>query len=192
MKKKIIIILCIAIIVIGALSLFEFETKDKNSALSKEKFQKINNSSDKEQSFIDIDLYFDGSEKNKESKVVKEERVISKEELYGEAIMRELIKGPSVVSDCKAILPKETKVISFSIKDGIAYINLSGEAQTKMSKEQEKTTLMCIANSLTQLKSVTKIMITIDNKNIDSLGGNYNISKPFTKQDVDKLKMINQ
>jgi len=31
-------------------------------------------------------------------------------------------------------------------------------------------------------------MITVENKNIESLGGNYNISKPFSKQEIDGMR----
>jgi spore germination protein GerM len=47
--------------------------------------------------------------------------------------MQELLKGPSNVSKLKPILPKDARLINFSIKDGIAFINLSSEARVAMS-----------------------------------------------------------
>jgi len=58
-----------------------------------------------------------------------------------------------------------------------------------MSEVQEETILKSISNSLSQLKSVSKIMITVDNQGVESLGGNYNISKPFTKDEIVTLKI---
>lgn len=187
MNKKVLIVALCLILALAALAFRSFESKDRNSILSKEKLQNLKLPSEKGD-YIDIKLYFDGSKDNKDVKIAKEERLVNKEELVGEIIMQELIKGPAVVSESKSILPKETRLLSFSIKEGIAYVNLSSVAEVTMSPEQEKTTLTCIATSLTQLPSIQQIMITVENKNIESLGGNYNISKPFSKQEIDGMR----
>jgi len=58
-----------------------------------------------------------------------------------------------------------------------------------MSADKEKVMLQSIASSIIQLPSIKKIMITVENKNVDTLGGNYNISKPFSKEEIDTLKI---
>lgn len=196
MKKKtfslvLTLVIVVLILIVGGIYLTKTMgiKKDKASILSKEKLENAKGATS-EEGYIDITLYFGGSAEK--SELIKEERLMKSEELIGEMIMQELIKGPSIVSDSsKPVLPKETRVLNFSIKDGIAYINLSNEAMFEMSAVQEETVLKSITNSLGQLKSVSKVMITIDNQGVESLGGNYNISKPFSKDEIATLKMQN-
>lgn len=190
MNKKIIAIVCSLLVIITVGVIFKIvtnEKKDKVSITTKEKLENTKFPSEKD-GFIQIDLYFDEG-KEPESSIVKEERLVNKEELVGEIIIQELIKGPAVVSSSKPVLPKETRLLSFSINEGTAYINLNSNAQFDMTADKERVLLSSISSSLTQLPSVQKIMITVENKNIETLGGNYNISKPFGKEEIDSLKI---
>ncbi|MEG1256272.1 GerMN domain-containing protein [Clostridium sp.] len=193
MKKKTLSLIVIAIVVGIALLvgvIYATKTKiikkDKPSTISKEKLEnsKELTSNDKGTNIV---LYFGGNEDKAD--IVKEERFISNEEFLGEIIMQELIKGPAIVSESKPVLPKETRLLNFSIKDGIGYINLSSEAVFEMTVVQEETLLKSVTNSLTQLESVAKVMITIDNQRVETLGGNYDISKPFSKDEIGNLKI---
>lgn len=161
--------------------------KDDNLAKSNDKIKslKVSNSDD---TYMSLDVFFDGSKDENEVNVVKEERTIEREELLGEIIMQELIKGPSVESKLKPVLHKDTKLISFSIKDGIAYINLSATAKYKMTAAKEEACLKSILLSLTQLSSIDKVKILVENKNVDTLGGNFDISKPFGLNDLESIK----
>lgn len=189
MSKKLVIAVSILLVIITAGIIFKVTDgkKDKVSIATKEKLENSKFPSEKD-GFIQIDLYFNDS-KDENKSLLKEERLLNKEELVGEIIMQQLIKGPAVVSSSKPTLPKETKLLSFSIKEGIAHVNLSNNVELAMTEAQEKTLLSSIASSLTQLPSVEKIMITVENKNIETLGGNYNISKPFTKDNIETLKI---
>lgn len=190
MNKKIITIVCALLVIITVGVIFKIvtnEKKDKVSITTKEKLENTKFPSEKD-GFIQIDLYFDEG-KEPESSIVKEERLVNKEELVGEIIIQELIKGPAVVSSSKPVLPKETRLLSFSINEGTAYINLNSNAQFDMTADKERVLLASISRSLTQLPSVQKIMITVENKSIETLGGNYNISKPFGKEEIDTLKI---
>lgn len=189
MNKKIVIIVCALLIVVTSGVIFKVtkEKKDKVSIANKEKLETTKLPLEKDD-YISINIYF-SDDKEKDSSIVKEERLINKEELIGEIIIQELIKGPAVVSESKPIIPKETRLLSFSIQNEIAYINLSENAQFEMSADKEKVMLQSIASSIIQLPSIKKIMITVENKNVDTLGGNYNISKPFSKEEIDTLKI---
>jgi len=181
-KKTIKILLC-SILVVSAIAFFGCENKDDKSVTNKEKLENLKLPLEKD-GFIQLNIYFDGTKDDNNMKVVKDERLINKEELIGETIMQEIIKGPTVKSELKPILPKETRLLSFSIKDNIAYVNLSKEAKVNMSVVKEESCLQSIAMSLTQLPSVKKVKITMENKDIDTLGGNFNISKPFSKEGI--------
>ncbi|MCY6372073.1 GerMN domain-containing protein [Clostridium ganghwense] len=138
---------------------------------------------------FNLNVYFDVSRDENNAEVAKEERIIQKDELIGEVIMQELIKGPSVKSEAKPIFPKHTRILSFSIKDNIAYVNLSSNVKYPMTPAREKACLQSIVLSLSELQSVDKVKILIDNKNVESLGGNFDISKPFGEDDIDSIKI---
>lgn len=190
MKKGFNVLIVIVLIGIGfILGAFFFKSKeiklDKASTISKEKLENVKEATN--EASTDIAVYFGSKEDNAE--IVKEERLVSNEELVGEIIMQELIKGPTVGSESKAVLPKETRLLNFSINEGVAYINLSNEAVFEMTQVQEERLLKSITSSMSQLVSVEKVMITVNNEGIETLGGNFNISKPFNGNDINSIKI---
>lgn len=190
MKKGFNVLIVIVLIGIGfILGAFFFKSKeiklDKASSISKEKLENVKEATN--DASTDIVLYFGSKEDNAE--IVKEERLVTNEELVGEIIMQELIKGPTVGSGSKAVLPKETRLLNFSINEGVAYINLSNEAVFQMTLVQEERLLKSITSSMSQLVSVEKVMITVNNEGIETLGGNFNISKPFNGNDINSIKI---
>lgn len=158
------------------------EKKDKLSTSNKEKLKEISFPKEKDQ-ILELDIYFDSSSKEKQPEIAKEERIVQKEVLVGELILNELIKGPSRNSQLKPVLPLKTKVLGFSIKDSIAYVELSNDAAVPMTAEKEKACLKSIVYSLTQLPSITKVKITINPGDIKTLGGHIDLSKPLGKDD---------
>jgi spore germination protein GerM len=184
--KKALSVFLIGSMTVALLSFFGCEKKDNSSINNKEKVENIVLPNEKDNT-IQINLYFDSSSDNKSVSISKEERLINKEEFLGEIIVQELLKGPSNVSKLKPILPKGTKLLSFSIKDNIAYVNLSDEARITMSPQKEEATLRSLVNSLTELPSVKKVKIMLNNKDTDFLGGNYDVSKPIGKEDLETI-----
>lgn len=186
--KKVYSMLLFVVILVSLVLMVSCESgKLESNSNDKLKALKISDSDDK---FTKLNVYFDGSQNEKEVTIIKEERIIKREEVLGELIMQELIKGPSKKSNLKPVLPQTTKLLSFSIKDGIAYINLSEDAKYKMTLARERACLNAISSSLKQLKCVNKVKFLIDNKNIESLGGNYDLSKPFLLDNIEKIKKI--
>lgn len=186
MKKWVVICVC-SLMIVFTMTLSGCEKKDKLSMQNKEKIEKIAlpNSTD---DIIDLELYFDSSKDNKKLEIAKEERLIKKDELLGELIVHELIKGPTVNSKLRPVLPKETRLLSFSIKDKIAYVNLSKEAVIRMSFNKEEACVRSIVWSLTSLPSIEKVKILIENKDTKTLSGNFDISKPLGRTDIDNAK----
>ncbi|WP_079423680.1 GerMN domain-containing protein [Clostridium oryzae] len=178
--------IAVSLILMSAASISACSNKDNISTSNKEKIETVRLPHEKN-GFIDLDIYFPSAKKN--SPIDKEEVLINKEELMGEVIINEIIKGPSVESHLKPVIPPETKLMSFSIKDGIAIVNLSKDAEVKMSYENEKACLQSIANSLSQLEVVHKVKILVQGNEIESLGGNFNISKPFSASQIDSLRI---
>lgn len=188
MKKVYVII---AMILVACITTFVgCEKKDKISSLNKEKIEKIKLTNNEKNDFLCVDLYFNNS-KDKQSgsiDLVKQPRVLNKKEIIAKVVVEELIKGPSTESKLSPILPRNTRVLNVSIKDGVAYVNLSSEAKIKMNKNDELMCIKSIVYSLTNLNYIKKVSILVDSKNVDTLGGNYDISKPITKEDVDLFK----
>ena len=181
--KKLIQVLTCSLLITATVGLVGCEKSDKISMSNTEKIKNMQLPLEKGQS-IDFDVFFDASKDEKKVEIAKESISLNKEELIGEIIMNQLIKGPSIQSTLNTILPKETRLISFSIKDGVAIVNLSKEVIVMMSPGKEEASLRCISSSLTQLASISKVKILVENKNVETLGGNYDISKPFGKDEI--------
>ncbi|WP_125154143.1 GerMN domain-containing protein [Clostridium rectalis] len=187
MKKSLCVFMC-SLLVLSTTTFIGCEKKDKLSSQNKQKIEKITLPNSDIDS-IDLQLYFDSSQDNKKSDVAIEERLIKTDELLGELIMHELIKGPSVNSKLKPVLPKETRLLSFSTKDKIAYINLSKDVFVKnMPSTKEEACLKSIIWSLTSLPSIEKVKILVENKDIDTLNGNFDISKPLGRTDLENAR----
>ncbi|NMM62120.1 GerMN domain-containing protein [Clostridium sp. P21] len=178
MKKTFCIFVC-SITIFSTISLTG--CKNKDIANTKDKEKQIALSKEKENT-LDINVYFGSS--NNTTELSKEERVIKKDELLGEAIINELIKGPSVKSNLNFVLPKETKLLSFSIKDNTAYVNFSKEANVSMKSSKEEVCLKSIIFSLSEISSIQKVKILIDNKDTNLWGDNFDLSKPLEKNTI--------
>ncbi len=184
--KRLLVILTSVTLLTSSVFISGCEKKDRISKANKDKLANVQLKNEKD-NYIDLDVYFDDSKDDKNVSISKEELLINKEELMGELIINQLIKGPSLQGKLKPILPKDTRLISFSIKDGVAIINFSKEAKITMSAGKEEACLKSVSSSLTQLQSISKITILVENKNIDSLGGNFDVSKPFAPSDIPSL-----
>lgn len=182
MKKVLILTLC-SLFIASSTLLSGCNKREAINLNNENKVKQIALSSEKDNT-VDLIVYFDSSTDDKKIEIGKDQRTIAKDELLGELIIQELIKGPSVKSNLKPILPRETRLLSFSIKDDVAFVNLSKEAQVTMTAFKEEATLRSLITSLTQLSSVKKVKIIIDNKDAEKLGGNFSILKPLGKDDI--------
>ncbi|SHJ86768.1 Sporulation and spore germination [Hathewaya proteolytica DSM 3090] len=176
MKKALAII---SLIAITSLYFIGCST-DKSSKVSNGKYY-LQKSAKSEEEPLKLELYFDSSTSTGGVSVGKEERLLDRQEVIGELIVGELLKGPSVKSNLKAVFPKDVKLISFSIKEKMAIVNFSPEIQSNMEPLKEEICLKAISASLSQLSGIDKILIQVDSKSIKTIGGNYDISKPILK-----------
>lgn len=186
MKRFIKPIICL-ILFTSVLNFVGCEKKDRLSKQNKEKIEKLTPSKDNQKN-LNLNLYFDTSDNPDKVELAQEERLINSNELLGELTLNELIKGPSVNSKLYPILPKETRLMSFSVENGIAYANFSKDILVKMSPKKEKACLKSIVWSLTSLPNIEKVKFLVENKDIKSFGGNFDISKPIGKADFENEK----
>ena len=184
MKKGMILLIISSFLLVGCDSI----KMDKLAANNNERVKTIANDLIGD---IDLSLYFDGTKDEQNPKIEQQEILVDGDEILGQYLIQALIQGPSQKGSLAPILPKDTKLLSFDIKDGIAIINLSKEAIINMSGTKEQATLEGIIATITQIPNINKINILVDNQMVDSLGGNFDISKPFGKEDIPNLKMNN-
>ena len=189
MKKSIKLAFCSSLI-ISSVFFISCEKKDSISINNKDKIKNITLHNEKN-NLVDLNLYFDSTNSSNNAEITKEERIIKKDELLGQFIIGELIKGPSVNNSLKPIFPKETRLLSFSIKNNIAYVNLSSEAYYSMTADKEEAYLKSIIWSLTELPSIKKVKLFIENKDISSLSKNFKFDDPIGRDDITKINKKN-
>ena len=183
MKNVFKILLVFIVVSISFVSLGACSKKDKISSNNKERLKNIKMPLEN-QDALELDVYFDGCKSDEKVEIVKEELILPKEEVLGQYIMNTLIKGPSIESNLKPIFPMDTRLLSFSIKDNIAVVNLTKEAVLERSKTKEEACIRSVVNTLTQLPAVDMVKILVDNSEVETLGGNYSIISPIGKDDT--------
>jgi len=189
LKKSIKLAFCSSLI-ISSVFFISCEKKDSISINNKDKIKNITLHNEKN-NLVDLNLYFDSTNSSNNAEITKEERIIKKDELLGQFIIGELIKGPSVNNSLKPIFPKETRLLSFSIKNNIAYVNLSSEAYYSMTADKEEAYLKSIIWSLTELPSIKKVKLFIENKDMSSLSKNFKFDEPIGRDDIAKINKKN-
>lgn len=182
MRKSVILAIITSMLMVSCSSSMQ---KDQVDAKNNEKLKQIVSENMGE---LEAQVYFDNTQSENKPQVAEQTVFIDVDELLGQYLMQTLIQGPAIKGTLNPVLPKDTKLISFTITDDVAIVNLSKEAVVKMTAAKEQACLESILATLTQLSSIQKVNIIVDNQMIESLGGNFDISKPFGKDDLNGLK----
>jgi germination protein M len=97
-----------------------------------------------------------------------------------EAVIAELIEGPSR-SDLFQTVPKEAKLISIEVVDGVAYVNFNQDFQAKHwgGSTGELMTLYSITNSLAKLPEIEQAQFLLEGKKVESILGHAVTSEPI-------------
>jgi len=125
-----------------------------------------------------ITLYF--ADKDAMYLVPEEREVTAGNKKLEEVVVTELIKGP-LKSNIFQTVPKEAKLISLEVVDGIAYVNFNQEFQTKHwgGSAGETMTLYSITNSLAKLPGIEKVQFLIEGKKEDAILGHTDTTEPL-------------
>lgn len=108
----------------------------------------------------EITLYF--SDSNGEKLVPETREVFYNINVPLETVvLDELLLGPKTQGLLRT-LPSGTKLITTSMVDGICYINLSRDFLEPMAGQKETLAIYSIVNSLTELKEVQKVQISVE------------------------------
>lgn len=114
------------------------------------------------------------------SQVAPEERTIPGE-ITGEKILQELINGP-VSSELVATLPRGTKLVSFSVENGVAFVNFSHEVVDHHigGTASELMLIYSVVASLSELPGVTAVQFMVEGAIEPALWGHVDTSSPLT------------
>jgi spore germination protein GerM len=127
---------------------------------------------------LNVTLYFGDDQA---MYLVPEKReVLTKGLSAPEIVVEELIRGP-VDEKLTSVLPKETKLISVSVAEGIAFVNLSKEAQTKHwgGSAGEMMTINSIVLSLTDLEGIKEVQFLIEGEKQEAIWGHTETIEPI-------------
>ncbi len=131
-----------------------------------------------------VNLYFGNASGDK---ILRESRpvVATAETGLQAAALAELLRGPKTAG-LHALLSKEARVLSVSIKDKIAYADFSGELVTKFGggSMTEALAIASIANTLTDFPGVQRVQILVEGRRVETLGGHMDISRPLPRNEV--------
>jgi len=127
---------------------------------------------------VKITLYFGDQDA---MYLIPEERFVVKgNKKLEEIVIEELIQGPKN-PDLYQTVPKEAKLISLEVVDGVAYVNFSQEFQTKHwgGSTGELMTLYSITNSLAELPEIDKVQFLLEGKKQDAILGHVDTTEPL-------------
>lgn len=126
----------------------------------------------------DLHLYF----ADKEGKQLKETKKTNIRYNANTAIERlvieQLMKGTSA-SGSQSVIPKTTKLLGVSVKDGVCYVNFDSKFATDSYDLNPEVTIYAIVNSVIANASVTKVQILIDGASDVMYKNIVDLSKPL-------------
>lgn len=129
-----------------------------------------------------LNLYFSDKEGTglvKETLNVRYSSNMSMEKL----VIERLLKGPT--SDkAKTTMPKGTKLISTSTKDGVCYVNFNEAFLEQAAGVKGKTQIYALVDSLSEIPNVNQVQISVNGKSTVSLKDEIKLDKPF-ERDLD-------
>lgn len=102
-------------------------------------------------------------------------------EMLAEVVIKELIAGPQQENLYQTI-PAETKLISFKVADGVAYVNFSKDIQVKHpgGSTGEYMTVYSIVNTLVDLNTgIQKVQILVEGEKQETLVGHLSTFGPL-------------
>lgn len=120
--------------------------------------------------------------------LVKEERIIKKEEGIGRLTINELIKGPDLTSDLLPTIPENTILLDINVKqdEQLAIVDFSKALVDNHmgGSSGEIMTVYSIVNTLTQFPTVEHVQILVNGEYAETIAGHIDISKPISKSDL--------
>ncbi len=98
-----------------------------------------------------------------------------------------LFEGPPVIRGVKLVrvFPKDTKILSFSLKNGLATVNLNDQAcNLNVGSSLEALAIASIVNTLTKFPDIYRVKILIEGKEVESLAGHVDLATELHYSDL--------
>jgi germination protein M len=132
--------------------------------------------------YITMDLYFSDA-RGRELK--KEERNVyySKNTPLEQVVIEQLVKGPKG-EDCYPTIPAETRILSVTTVDGIAYVNLSSAFLQTTLPVQPKVVIQSIVRSLLESSDIIKVQIAVNGDTKVEFMDSINLDQFFKEGDL--------
>ncbi len=93
-------------------------------------------------------------------------------------VVEQLMKGTSSTSN-QSVIPKTTKLLGVSVKDGVCYVNFDSKFVTDSYDLNPEVTIYAIVNSIIANANVTKVQILIEGANDVMYKNIVDLSKPL-------------
>lgn len=115
----------------------------------------------------------------------KREITVKDDKSIAQIVIEELMKGPTVPGLTATSIPKDAKLLSAEVKDGIAYVNFSKELIENHvgGSTGEMMTIVPIVNSLTELPGINKVQFLVEGKKEQTLAGHVIFDEPFERME---------
>lgn len=110
---------------------------------------------------------------------VKEEIAYKSDFPLAQRVVVRLIIGTDVAG-ANAVLPRDTKIISVTTRDGVCYVNLNNAIEQAEVTVVPEIVVYSIVNSLTELSGISAVSISINGRSgmfLDTI----DLSKPLTR-----------
>ena len=129
----------------------------------------------------DLRLYF----ADKEGKHLKETRKTNirynANTAVEKLVIEQLMKGTSA-SGSQSVIPKNTKLLGVSVKDGVCYVNFDSKFATESYDLNPEVTIYAIVNSVIANANVTKVQILIEGATDATYKNMVDLSKPLEEK----------
>ena len=93
-------------------------------------------------------------------------------------IVEQLMKGTGV-NGASSTIPKTTKLLGVSVKDGICYVNFDEKFATEGYDQNPEVTIYSIVNSIIENANISKVQILIEGSSDVLYKGTVDLSRPL-------------
>lgn len=119
-------------------------------------------------------------------------REIKWEEGIARAALGKIIEGPEAREVTENVglyppIPAGTRILGLTIRDGLAKIDLSGEALNYQSAKEEELMVKSIVYTLTEFNTVDRVQFMFDGKILDTLEFGTRVDQPMARGDINLI-----